>query len=139
MSAIGDLVATLGMDTSPFAAASGRAQQMASAMADSIGQATGRVRGAMSSVLSGIGLGSLGGLVAGGALVTGLYECVHAAQEAGREQKRLGVLLDSTGAGAVISAGQIGELGARLQKTTNFSREMTVAAAGALAPFSKGM
>lgn len=139
MSAIGDLVATLGMNIQPFQAAAAAAPSLANQMAQRITQATGRVRGALANVLSGVGLGSIGGLLAGGLSMAGIYESVAKAGEAAREQKKLGVILESTGAAAIISAREINVFGEQLQKTTNYSREMAVSAASALAPFSRGM
>ena len=52
----------------------------------------------MSTRLGGIGLGTVAGLVGGGGLVAGLYESIKVAGDAAREQKKLGVILDSTGA-----------------------------------------
>lgn len=126
-SAIGDLVATLGMNVSPFQAGASRATAIATSMAEKIGSVAEKIKG------------SFGSLLAGGAAVAGLYESVRLAQDAAREQKRLGVILESTGTAARISAADIRQFADGLKEVSNFDDDAVVSAAAALAPFAKGM
>jgi len=140
MSAIGDLMATLGMNIAPLKAAAGEAISTFQNVSSQAESSTSGISGALASLGGVGGVAMFAGAIAGvGALATATYKCVAMAQDAAKEQKKLGVILESTGAAAVVSTADINKLGDQLMATTNFTKDMAVSAASALAPFSSHM
>jgi hypothetical protein len=139
--AVGDLVATLGMNTAPWASALANSSQMLNKFGERTGGVMSSVRNAMGSAMSGLGMGvGFGAVLAGGQGLKAFFmDSIGLAQESAREQKKLGIMLASTGASADLSAGQISRFAEATSKTTNFSKEATVAAASAMAVFKSRM
>jgi hypothetical protein len=139
-SGIGDLVATFGVDSKPAQAGFNSGIGMAQRFANQVTGVMGQARSGISSLFGKLGLGGgLGGLLGGAAVGAALWKMMDAAGEAGKAQKKLGVILESTGAAGDISKGELMDYAAQLQKTTNYSKDATIAAMGTLAVFKQRM
>lgn len=116
MNGIGDLVATLGVNSAMWSSGLNKASGDLKAFATS-------TAATLSSVTS---------LVAG---AFGVGVSLRAADEDIRAGQRLQAVLTATGGAAGLTAAQIGAYASELQRTTNFGDEVTVQAAAILATF----
>ena len=139
--AIGDLVASLGMNISPAQTAIGNAQEMFQRFSERTAGIMAKVKGSMGSLTTGLGMGvGIGAVLAGAEGVKSFFmDSIGLAQDSAKEQKKLGILLTATGASADLSAGQVGKFAEEMAKTTNYSKEATIAAASTMAVFKQRM
>lgn len=126
MSLVGDLVATLRLDSSGFAAGAKRAQVEA-----------GRLSTKLASTLASSVAGFFNPITAG---LTGLVSSsfaldsmIRSAREAQQTELRLAAILKATGNAAGFSAEQLGAYASELQVVTNFGDDETKAAMALLA------
>ena len=132
--AVGDLVATLGMNTSPWSSAIAGAKQMLNTFKQDAQAGMSQLKQTMSNLGSHVGLG---GVLAGGGMGAAIWKSISEAGEAAKAQKRLQVILEQTGGAADISAGQINEFAERMMKLTNYDDDAVVSASAALAVFKQ--
>jgi hypothetical protein len=133
--AIGDLVATMGMNINPLRSAVGAAGGMFQRVSSQAGAMVAKVRNSLSGLAGGLGLGGLGGLLAGGGMIYGLKRAVDLTTVQEQAEKKLEAVLRATGGTAGYSAKELAVYAAQLQKTTNFGDETTIAAMGVMASF----
>lgn len=100
--AIGDLVASLGMNISPAQTAIGNAQEMFQRFSERTAGIMAKVKGSMGSLTTGLGMGvGIGAVLAGAEGVKSFFmDSIGLAQDSAKEQKKLGILLTATGASA---------------------------------------
>ena len=134
--AVGDLVATLGMNTSPWSSAIGGAKQMLTQFKSDATAGISQLKNTMSSLGGHVGLG---GVLAGGSAVAAIWKSVDAAGEAAKAQKKLGAALAAGGGDADTSAKQLIDYAGQLSKVTNFSKDATTAAMATMAVFKSRM
>jgi hypothetical protein len=133
MSAIGDLVATMSMNTKPFAAGAQRSKGILRRMETATVSSVGRMKAAFAG-LAGIA-GTLGVGLGIGALVIGAKKAVAAVTVQEQAEKKLQAVLQATGHAAGFSAAELQQYASELQGVTNYGDEATISAMGMLATF----
>lgn len=126
MAAIGDLVATLGMNTKPFKAGAARAK-------DAMKRMELRVKSSVANMQA--SFMGLGGIIGIGAFTMGMRKALAATRVQEQAEKKLNAVLIATGGAAGFSAKQLAAYAAALQKVTNFGDEATISMMGVLATF----
>ncbi|MFZ5829824.1 MAG: phage tail length tape measure family protein [Planctomycetota bacterium] len=132
--AIGDLVATLGMNVRPFQGAIGQAQGMLSRFGSAATGAIGRIRGILSSVGGAMGLGALMG---GTAAIAGTMKAIQLSGVQAAAEKKLQSVLAATGGAAGFTAKELFGYASQLQGVTNYGDEATISMMGVLATFKE--
>jgi len=132
-SAVGDLVATLGMNTSPWSSAIAGARSTLDRFKQDAVSGLGQLKQAMST----LSLGSVGGAILGGGLLVGASKAVSMFTEAEQAGKKLEAVLKATGGAAGLSSKELMEYAGDLQKVTNFGDDATVAGMAVLATFTQ--
>lgn len=131
MSAIGDLVATLGIDRRPWESGLSGARASLARFNSSVSGAMGKVSGAFGALGR---LPVIGGVLAG---AFGLAKSVQMATEAEQAEKKLSAVLRATGNAAGFTSEELRQYAADLQKVTNFEDDATVSAMAVLATFTQ--
>jgi len=131
MATIGSLVVNLIANTAGFSAGLKKGERDAKAFESRMKTSAAAVNALVGSMAAGFG-------VAGGAFafVSFLKSSYAEASEAEKVMAQLNAVIKSTGGAAGLSAYEISEFAAELQKTTTFADDTTKAAAGVLATFT---
>jgi Prophage tail length tape measure protein len=131
---IGDLVATLGMNTRPFAAGISRSRGMLRRFSSGVSRTIGRIKGAFAGLAAMTGAA---GMLTGVGLLYGAKKAVDAATVQEQAEKKLQAVLIATGGAAGFTADELAAYAAQLQKVTNYGDEATISAMGIMASFKE--